>query len=305
MHLNAFPAIIVLHFFLILSSLVNSELAADSLRIATYNLRNYNLSNRMVDGIYRKNYPKPEKEKSALRKIIKAINPDILAIQEIGAEPFLKELINDLKSEGLEYPHFSLMEAVDSDRHTAFISKLPFLEIVNHHPLEFKYFESKEIVKRGLLEVKVKWGSKLITLYNIHLKSRWTVRKDDPESAVRRHAEAKAIRNIIRKNHPAESRDLFIVVGDFNDVIISKTLKRFFKIGKTELLKPIIAVDSTGENWTYLFGKQDSYYRSDYILISPSVDRLSTELTGNIADIKEWKTASDHRLVYVDLIFED
>ena len=39
---------------------------AQALTVATYNVENYTIANRMVEGVYRQAYPKPEKERAAL-----------------------------------------------------------------------------------------------------------------------------------------------------------------------------------------------------------------------------------------------
>ena len=52
--------------------------------VATYNVENYTIADRMVEGVYRQAYPKPEKEKAALRHVISDIAPDILALCEMG-----------------------------------------------------------------------------------------------------------------------------------------------------------------------------------------------------------------------------
>lgn len=40
----------------------------ESIRIASYNLRNYLIMDRLVEGQWTKNYPKPEAEKSIIQK---------------------------------------------------------------------------------------------------------------------------------------------------------------------------------------------------------------------------------------------
>src|SRR5687768_6399778 len=69
----------------------------ETLTIATYNLENYGPANRMTDAGYRKDYPKPEAEKQALRKVIRAIDADVIMLQEMGGAPYLEELRRDLK----------------------------------------------------------------------------------------------------------------------------------------------------------------------------------------------------------------
>ena len=56
----------------------------DALRLATYNLKNYLSKDRLIEGFWRQQYPKPEHEKSLLRAIIKEVSADIIALQELG-----------------------------------------------------------------------------------------------------------------------------------------------------------------------------------------------------------------------------
>ena len=57
---------------------------AEAVRVATFNLQNYLIMDRMVDGKWKRDYPKPEKEKRALRSILKKIDADVVAFQEMG-----------------------------------------------------------------------------------------------------------------------------------------------------------------------------------------------------------------------------
>mgnify|MGYP002780835233 CR=1 FL=1 len=166
---------------------------AETITIATYNVENYVAANRLVDGVYREAYPKPEAAKTALRSVIRALDADVLALQEIGPLPYLTELQRDLKNEGLDYPHAAWLEAADPERHVAVLSKRPFVAVNKHADLAFLYFKQEERVKRGLLEVRVASGDSELTLFVVHLKSRFTDRADDPESALRRAGEAGAI----------------------------------------------------------------------------------------------------------------
>ena len=74
------------------ASLLATALPADTVTLASYNLANYNLTDRQIEGAFLASYPKPEKEKSALRQVIHAMDADILALQEVGGEMFLREL---------------------------------------------------------------------------------------------------------------------------------------------------------------------------------------------------------------------
>ena len=163
---------------------------ANRVRVATLNLDNYLITNRIADGGFRPDYPKPEAAKEALRKVILSVDADVLAVQEMGPQPFLLELQRDLRINGLDYPHTALMEGNDPDRHTAVLSKLPFIEVIRRNDLDFKYFEGREVVKRGLLEVVLETGGVRWSLFNVHLKSRLETRPEDPQSNLRRRGEA-------------------------------------------------------------------------------------------------------------------
>src|SRR5882762_1999304 len=96
---------------------------AETLTVATYNIENYGPADRMTEAGYRKNYPKPEAEKRALRAVIRGLNADVLLLQEMGPQVYLDELRRDLKSEGVDYPVGLLLESADADRHIALLSK--------------------------------------------------------------------------------------------------------------------------------------------------------------------------------------
>lgn len=61
----------------------------ETIRIASYNLKNYLIMDRLVEGQWRKDYPKPEAEKFIILKNILEVRPDFLVIQEIEVKGFL------------------------------------------------------------------------------------------------------------------------------------------------------------------------------------------------------------------------
>ena len=274
---------------------------AESLTLATYNLENYGPADRMTEAGFRKDYPKPEPEKRALRAVIKALGADVLVVQEMGPQQYLDELRRDLKTEGTEYAHAVLASAADEDRHVAILSKRPLKAVVTHTDLQFAYFGGKEAVKRGLLEATVATTSGELTLFAVHLKSRFTERPDDPLSAVRRAGEATAIRDRVLKRFPQPATARFIVLGDCNDSRASKALGFLEKRGKTEIVRLLPAADSRGETWTHAFRKEDSYSRVDHILVSPGLMTSVEKGRARIFDSEDVRSASDHRPVVVVL----
>ena len=85
--------------------------APDALTVLTWNVENYVAEDRMVEGEYRTEYPKPEAAKAALRAALRALSPDVLALQEMGPEPYLAELQRDLAAEGKDFCAFGFFSA--------------------------------------------------------------------------------------------------------------------------------------------------------------------------------------------------
>jgi endonuclease/exonuclease/phosphatase family metal-dependent hydrolase len=293
--------------------------AADTLTLATYNVQNYTLENRQLadGGGFRPDYPKPESEKAALRAVIRKLDADVIALQEMGGPPFLEELRRDLATEGLRYPYGEAMLAADEKRGLAVLSRVPLGELTPHRDLLAVRVgtegadKKSEPVRRGLLEVKVPWpeggGSGVVTLFVVHLKSRLSDDKTDPAADDQRAAEAVAVRERILQRVPKPETDdggtinpgRYIVLGDFNDVPGSRALRAVQAKGKREIATWIDAADSRGHRWTHAFARQAVYSRFDHALVSPAL--LPKVERAWIEDAPETALASDHRPVVLRL----
>ncbi len=274
---------------------------AEPLTVATYNVENYTLADRMVEGVYRKDYPKPEVQKTALRTVMRQVNADVVALQEIGGEPFLNELQRDLKREGVEYPHRVVLQADDPDRMIAVLSKRPFAAVTKHDDLTFKYLDQVSKVKRGLLEVRVADAHGEVTVFVVHLKSRYTERPDDPNASLQRAGEAVAVRDRVLKVFPDPAVARFLVVGDFNDGRTDRPVRAILERGKTTIAEWLPAADSRGHLWSHFFRRDDSYSRVDHILVSPGLMPQVKGAAGKIHDTPEVGLVSDHRPVVVEI----
>jgi hypothetical protein len=139
--------------------------------------------------------------------VINQTDPDILAIQEMGEAVYLQELWGDLnRTKGTEFNYSAWLPGTGGGREKGILA-LAFED--SFYPrsdapkdLSFKYFEGRRSPSRGLLEVEFKSGDTKWSLFNLHLKSKWTERPDDPEAAIRREKEARAIRDYIRTKFP-------------------------------------------------------------------------------------------------------
>ena len=273
--------------------------AAHGLTLATYNLENYTLADRLVEDVYRKDYPKPEAEKTALRQVLRQLDADVLALQEVGGEPFLTELRRDLRSEGLDYPYASVLNGADPDRKIAVLSKQPFTRVTHHTDLTFKYFGAAAPVKRGLLEVHLNSAGGDVAVFVAHLKSRFTERAADPSSALQRTGEAVAIRDRVLTLFPRPDSAAFIILGDFNDSRTSRPTKALLTRGQTTIAEWLPAADGRGHVWSHFYRREDSYSRVDHILVSPGLRPRVRTGAGRIHDSPEVGLASDHRPLVV------
>ena len=276
---------------------------AETLTFATYNIENYGPANRMTEAGYRKDYPKPEAEKRALRTVLRALNADVLVLQEMGGQVYLDELRRDLKSEGLDYPHAALATASDADRHVALLSRRPLKGVTTHTDLDFAYFGGREKVKRGLLEATIATDGGDVTIFALHLKSRFTERPDDPLCAIRRAGEATAIRDRVLKKFPAPSSARFLILGDCNDSKSSKALEHLQRRGKTAVAALLPVADSRGETWTHYYRKEESYSHVDYALVSAGLRAAVAGGAARIYDGDGVREASDHRPVSLAIQF--
>lgn len=277
---------------------------AGAITVATFNVENYNLSDRMVEGVFREAYPKPEAEKAAVRQVLRSVAPDIVAMQEMGSAPFLTELQRDLAREGLDLPHAVVLEGADPDRHVALLSRLPFKEVRRHTAVPVMLFGQREVVKRGVLEVTFGTTEGDLTVFVVHLKSRRTERPDDPMGATQREREAEAVRDLVLARHPDPARAKFIVCGDFNDTRASKPVTSMLARGSTRLGELLRAVDGRGEAWTHYYRREDTYSRIDFLLVSEGLKPLVAGNRGTIHDGPGAGEGSDHRLVSMKLKLE-
>lgn len=274
---------------------------AQASRIATFNTHNYGLVDRVVDGQFYTQYPKPEAEKKALQAVILRVQPDILALQEIGDLSFLEELQADLKRQGLDYPYAILSPGPDPQRQLAVLTKLEPIKTRTYPQIALKYFKDYTCVRRGMLELWFKENEKTWALYVVHLKSRYPSQYEkDLESKQLRKGEAYALRNKIQSL--IEPITPYLIVGDFNDHPYSPPLKAFLKKQGTVLTHMLDAHDSRQESWTFHHAKMGVYSRLDYILASPPMLPYIQDHVAHIEDILPHSLkASDHRLIYVDL----
>ena len=279
-----------------------SAFTAETFRVATYNVENY-----LDQPTESRHTVKSDIARAKIRESIKAINPDVLALEEMGSTNALLELRASLQAEGCDFPYWEHVSSYDTNIHVAVLSKLP-ITARRPHTNDFFLLDGRRFqVKRGFAEVDIQAATNFtFTLIAAHLKSRLVSAETD-ESA-QRLEEAKVLRGIIDARLAANPNACLVVLGDFNDTHNTPSTRAIIGQGKARLFD-VRPAERNGDNlpnpnpryepinitWTHYFGIEDSYSRIDYILLSPAMRKYWVKEDTYIATIPNWGIGSDHR----------
>lgn len=274
---------------------------AETFRVATFNVEGY------LDMPVKGRVMKSPEAKAKVRECIHALNPDVLALQEMGSRSALEELRSSLKSEGLDFPYAEHVTGADTNIHVAILSKFPFLARRPHTNDNFLLSGRRFRVSRGFGEVDVQVNSNYVfTLITAHLKSkRMTAQADEAEL---RLEEAKLLREKVDARLAANPEANVVVLGDFNDTKDSASTKAILGRGRQRLIDTRPA-ERDGDDaaagkspqelrnvtWTHFYSAEDSYSRIDFLLLSPGMAREWVSNETYVLTLPNWGLASDHR----------
>lgn len=296
-----FPCLIAL-----LIALPAGLFGADSFTIVSYNAENY------LDRAVGNRKAKPASARAKLRECVLAMEPDVLALQEMGARSALLELQTSLKAEGLDLPHLEHVSGWDTNIHVAVLSRFPITRRQPHTEERYVLFGKSLYVGRGFAEVEIRVNDHYsFTLLNAHLKSKRPVSVAD--QADMRLEEARALRRIVDARLERDPSANIVVVGDMNDTKDSKPIRAIIGRGGDKLLdtRPAERNGDTEPNanprydprnvtWTYHYGREDSYQRIDYILLSGGMAKEWKPEGTYALTLPNWGVASDHRPIVAE-----
>jgi endonuclease/exonuclease/phosphatase family metal-dependent hydrolase len=288
-------------FWLIVCLSQTAHFAAESFSVATYNLENY------LDAAAGARLPKSAAAKAKIRESIRTLHAEVLALEEVGSSNALLELRSSLKGEGLDYPHWEFVSGFDTNIHVAVLSQYPIVARRSHLRDGFLLYGRRFRVSRGFAEVDIQVGLHYtFTLLAAHLKSKRPV--PDADEAELREQEALLLREKIDAILKANPNANLIVVGDFNDVKDAPSTRAVIGKGRNALIDTRPAERNGDEpsnpapqgsprniSWTYYYGKEDTYSRIDYILLSRGMSREWNTNGTYVLAIPNWGIGSDHR----------
>jgi endonuclease/exonuclease/phosphatase family metal-dependent hydrolase len=289
---------------ILFASVIFCPAVAGTFRVATYNVENY-----LDQPTESRTHVKSAEAKAKIRESIRTLNPDVLALEEMGGTNALLELRTALKSDGQDFPFWEHVQSFDTNIHVAVLSKLPIVAR-RPHTNDFFLLDGRRFqVKRGFAEVDIQAATNFtFTLLAAHLKSQLAT--PDADEAEERLGEAKVLRSLIDARFAKDPNARLIVLGDFNDVKDSASTREIIGRGKFKLTDTRPA-ERNGDNapgeppyfeprnvaWTYFYGKNDTYSRIDYVLLSPAMKRSWRADETYILASPNWGLGSDHRPV--------
>jgi endonuclease/exonuclease/phosphatase family metal-dependent hydrolase len=294
---RCFRSAIVLPAFLLCAWLADAE----TFRVATYNVENY------IDEATDTRFVKSAEAKAKVRESIRALKPDVIAFEEMGGTNALLELRDSLKADGLDLPYWEHVTGFDTNIHVAVLSRFPITARRPHTDDSFLLNGRRFRVGRGFAELDIQVNTNYsFTLMAAHLKSKRTVAQAD--EAELRLEEAKLLREKIDARLAANPNANLVVVGDFNDTKDAASTKAVIGRGKNKLVdtrpaerngdntpSPNPAWDPRNVAWTHFYGKEDTYSRIDYILLSLGMAREWVTNETYVLTLPNWGVGSDHR----------
>ena len=194
-------------FFTLLLFLITLSFGDSILKIATYNVENlfdlekseFRYEEYEPNGKSLWNQRNYKIKLNNIAKVIKDIDADIIALQEIGSLKALKDLRLEIKRQGLYYQYFNIANKKKTTTQVAILSKIPFIYSKDLSvTFSYKY--------RNILETKFKLNGEVFYIFNNHWKA-----KSGPESM--RIVSAKKLRE--RTKEIGEDKNI-ILLGDFN-----------------------------------------------------------------------------------------
>ena len=277
--------------------------AAELVRVATYNVENYILRSNETRSI------KAPESCAKVREHLLAIKADVVALQELGGAEALEDIRSGLKTAGLDYEHSEIVYGWDTNIQVGVLSRFPIVARRPHTNESYLLQGRRFQVGRGFLEVDIRVNPQYtFTLMTTHLKSRRQVAEGD--EAEMREQEAILLREKIDARLNANRDVNLVVLGDFNDVRDARSTRAVLGRGRTALIdarpaerngdnlpNPIPRYDPRNITWTHFYGKEDSYSRIDYVLLSPGLAREWVKEECYVFTAPNWGLASDHRPV--------
>lgn len=247
----------------------------------------------------------------AVAEFVKEIDADVIALEEVGSERDVNELLEEVRKLGLDYPFCEVGGPVEEGtfQNNAVFSKFELVDLVSPLPgreaydaeLDDPESERWTSVRKGLRVTFTAHGE-TFHLYVLHLTSE----RGGHDADARRIAEA----SIVRRHYlPLLTAGAHVIVaGDLNDHLNEPAIRRIR--GRDDIQPDLIQTgryyyfdrSKLDSRWTYNF--RGVRNQIDHILLSESIEDRCSRIrsrTINHAD----PLVSDHLPFIVELRLKD
>lgn len=196
----------------------------DEIKVASFNVENLFDSQ---DDPYRNDDSSPAKSRVELEKLaemIRSVDADVLALQEVESRGYLQRFI-DVLIPNMGYRHLVHYEGNDNRGiDVCVLSRVPVGPVMSYRHLRFQDANGEwRKFQRDLLRVTLEpTGGESFEAWVLHLKSNHGGREAAEPIRI---AEASKVRELIDEELMADPKAQFFVCGDFNDTYDSKTVQ--------------------------------------------------------------------------------
>ncbi len=228
-----------------------------------------------------------ERKFDRLEEVLREVDADIVALQEVENQALLDELFGQ-RLRDMGYVERRLIEGTHRRGiDVAVVSRLPLERVISHQYDHWSNGEHSYYFSPDCLEVRIRFGPRLVVLFINHLISQLG------------GAEADAVRVELGKrlNFMARStRSMFpgagvIIAGDLNDRPDSPTLAAVLGEGDDALVD-LTRLLPESERYTYLFRGHPEVL--DYIIVSQDLARDAVPTSVRAVHGPDAEQASDH-----------
>lgn len=314
--LRFIPVILIISLLICCSASLKTLESSNSpvvITVATYNTLNFTDNIDDPDSPFDQDRGKSQKAIDALGEVFKAMNADIMGVEEVEKKVLLEDFCKKYLPESKYF--ISFFKSWDpSGISVGLLTKYPilnekliediFLKDENGKEMFFNYGFLKEKpipFSRGILKVtvKIKKGEE-VTFFVVHFKAGMS--EQSPE---RRIAEAQALREVVRKEYNRDKNVDFVILGDFNETPRSKTVKIIEGLDTDMPLKNVFNLNSqeisNKERATH--PSSNPYRPIDHIFISPGMVENYVKDSAQVFKHPKAPDASDHLPVMCKFMF--
>ncbi len=239
---------------------------------------------------------KPRDDMKRAANVIRDMDCDVLALQEVENRGYLERFINSMLPE-MGYRHIVLYEGNDGRGiDVCVISRVPVGEVVSNRHRVFPAVDGgQQRFNRDLLMVELEpENGDPFEMWVVHLKSN---SGGKPQNEPIRLGECNEIRRIIESELSEDPDSAFVLCGDFNDTFETKTIQTILgSKGSSTSLIPLIKDIPEGDRITY--NREPHRSMIDFLLCSPAMAKRYVKGTAKVRLSEESESGSDHNPVF-------